>query len=248
MRKNNILTILGASVMLAGGALTIAQQPQNVEASSQAVIKHNAGRFNKRGRRLGRGYLKKGTRIKVYGTKWIKGQKFFYIGKGRYVKAGNVSLASRYHYNGTGTYYVVNKNCALYNAKGQRIAHTSVKKGRPVFAQGNIVANGKWLVNVGKGIYIIHGNLGTNGSSSSNSGNISWSSNSNSSVSNTKSNSHPSATTLSYSYYTSGTVYTVNKNCALYDANGNRIEHTSVPAGKIRGFMFNQTVKPMVIG
>ncbi|WP_194269128.1 SLAP domain-containing protein [Lactobacillus helveticus] len=58
------------------------------------TLSHNAYPYNSKGQRmnnyLGFTYIKKNTTINYYGTKTIKGKKYYYIGDGAYIKSGNV--------------------------------------------------------------------------------------------------------------------------------------------------------------
>ena len=71
-----------------------------VEAASsyKVVLKHNAYVYNYKGKRikssLGKYFIKKGTSMSYVGTKKIKGKKYYNLGHGEYIKAGNVEGSS----------------------------------------------------------------------------------------------------------------------------------------------------------
>ncbi len=53
------------------------------------TLKHNSFVYNSKGKRISLKLLKKNHVLKVYGTKTIKGKKYFKIGKNQYVKVAN---------------------------------------------------------------------------------------------------------------------------------------------------------------
>ncbi|WEV36540.1 SLAP domain-containing protein [Lactobacillus sp. ESL0677] len=65
----------------------------NVPAlTKKAKLKKNARVYNKKGHRVGKKVLKKGKKITIYGTKKIRGKKYYAIGHGRYVLISKVKL------------------------------------------------------------------------------------------------------------------------------------------------------------
>ena len=88
-------TILG---LLGGTALTIlpkqSQSIQTVQAASaeKAKLTKKAYIYNKKGHRLELKAYKKGKRVKVYGTKYIKHRKYYRIGSGLYIVAANAKF------------------------------------------------------------------------------------------------------------------------------------------------------------
>lgn len=88
-------TILG---LLGGTALTIlpkqSQSIQTVQAASakKAKLTKKAYIYNKKGHRLELKAYKKGKRVKVYGTKYIKHHKYYRIGSGLYIVAANAKF------------------------------------------------------------------------------------------------------------------------------------------------------------
>ncbi|WEV50667.1 SLAP domain-containing protein [Lactobacillus sp. ESL0731] len=60
--------------------------------TKKAKLKKNARVYNKKGHRVGKKVLKKGKKITIYGTKKIRGKKYYAIGHGRYVLISKVKL------------------------------------------------------------------------------------------------------------------------------------------------------------
>lgn len=55
------------------------------------LLKHNAYVFDKNGKRVHKPSLKKDKIVTLYGTRYIKGKKYYQIGKNRFIKASNVA-------------------------------------------------------------------------------------------------------------------------------------------------------------
>lgn len=94
--KKNILIGLATAALLSVGAGTVSVNNNvNENGVVQAATKtkkltHNAYVYNSKGKRIKKAKtLKKGTKVKVYGYKTIKGKKYAHIGKNKYVKAAN---------------------------------------------------------------------------------------------------------------------------------------------------------------
>lgn len=172
MNKSKFLMALASSIMLCGGVLTVENTipTTQVQAARQQVrLKRNSQCYNRHGRRISRYIMKKGRKVTVYRTKWIRHKKYYYIGHGRYIKAVNVRIVKtkakhnnnikNYQFNDVGTLYIVKRDCALYNAKGQKLTGNVIKKGRNIYATGTKQIKSGKLIEAGKGIYISEGNL-----------------------------------------------------------------------------------------
>lgn len=173
MKKNKFLMILASSIMLCSGVLTVENTVPTTQvqaARQQARLKRNSQCYNRHGRRISRYIMKKGRKVTVYRTKWIRHKKYYYIGHGRYIKAVNVRIVRvkhvnakhnnrKYKFNDVGTLYIVKRDCALYNAKGQKLTGNVIKKGRNIYATGTKQVKSGKLIEAGNGIYISEGNL-----------------------------------------------------------------------------------------
>lgn len=97
-----ILALGATSTALLGGAL--ATNTTNVDASSKVTLltfKHNAYKYNRHGKRIGKSVLKKGTRHHFYRTAYIHGKKYYQIGSNSYIKASNATLKTTSSSNAT---------------------------------------------------------------------------------------------------------------------------------------------------
>lgn len=91
------LIVLGATLLVSAAALMTANlsndslmQPTVAQAASKKKrLYHNAAVYNSKGRRVHVRTLKKGRRVRIYGSKTIKGKKYYRVGKNKYVKVAN---------------------------------------------------------------------------------------------------------------------------------------------------------------
>ncbi|MDF7668755.1 SLAP domain-containing protein [Lactobacillus sp. ESL0703] len=65
---------------------------KNVTVATTVTLKKTSYFYNSKGKRVGKKVLNKGKKIKVYGTKKIKGKLYYNLGNGRYIAAANVVL------------------------------------------------------------------------------------------------------------------------------------------------------------
>ena len=74
--------------LLGAGAAVSANTAAVAEAASKYSIKtvKKAYIYTSKGKKTKKFY-KKNTALKTYGTKWIKGKKYYILGKGRYIRA-----------------------------------------------------------------------------------------------------------------------------------------------------------------
>lgn len=98
MTKKKILLGLSIAALMTVGTGTIVNsnlgKPQEVIAASRIKkLRHRAAVYKSSGRRRGKKVLARGKKLRILGTKIIKGKKYYRIGKNRYVKAANFALA-----------------------------------------------------------------------------------------------------------------------------------------------------------
>ena len=143
---------LGAtSTALLSGAMMM--NNNKVEASSSIVLlkfKHNAYRYNKNGKRIGRGYITKGSTYYSKGAYRIHGKKYHKLDtKGNiYIKDGNLSIRRLTNQ------VTLKHNAYLYNIHGRRINKQKLYKGVSYFIYGSRYIHGKKYYQVGVHEYI----------------------------------------------------------------------------------------------
>ena len=146
-----ILALGATSTALLGGALLT--NSNTVDASSSIVLltfKHNAYRYNRNGKRIGRGYITKGSTYYSKGAYRIHGKKYHKLDtKGNiYIKDGNLSIRRLTNQ------VTLKHNAYLYNIHGRRINKQKLYKGVSYFIYGSRYINGKKYYQVGAHEYI----------------------------------------------------------------------------------------------
>ena len=146
-----ILALGATSTALLGGALLT--NSNTVDASSSIVLltfKHNAYRYNRNGKRIGRGYITKGSTYYSKGAYRIHGKKYHKLDtKGNiYIKDGNLSIRRLTNQ------VTLKHNAYLYNIHGRRINKQKLYKGVSYFIYGSRYIHGKKYYQVGVHEYI----------------------------------------------------------------------------------------------
>ena len=147
-----VLTLGATSTALLSGAMMM--NNNKVEASSSSIVllkfKHNAYRYDKNGKRIGRGYITKGSTYYSKGAYRIHGKKYHKLDtKGNiYIKDGNL-LTRRLTNQVT-----LKHNAYLYDIHGRRINRQKLYKGVSYFIYGSRYINGKKYYQVGAHQYI----------------------------------------------------------------------------------------------
>ena len=146
-----ILALGATSTALFGGALLT--NSNTVDASSSIVLltfKHNAYRYNRNGKRIGSGYITKGSTYYSKGVYKIHGKKYYRLDtKGNvYIKSGNLSTRR------LTDQVTLKHNAALYNKNGKRINKPVLRKGISYFIYGSRYIHGKKYYQVGVHQYI----------------------------------------------------------------------------------------------
>lgn len=121
---------VNSTVFKKGAALASTQAPKAQESQANKQVMHNAYLYNGKGKRVkGTKSLKEYSVVTVYGTKTIKGKKYYKVGEDRYVAAGNID----------GTLRVLNHNTYVYNGSGNRDNLIVHKKGETLATYGKSV-------------------------------------------------------------------------------------------------------------
>lgn len=104
----------------------VTQAPKGSKVNK--MLMHNAAVYNSKGKRIkSAGVLKEDKAIPTYGTKKIKGKRYYRIGKDAYVAAGNID----------GTMRLLKHNAYIYNGSGNRDNLKKYKKGTSVNTYGS---------------------------------------------------------------------------------------------------------------
>ena len=153
-----ILALGATSTALLGGALLT--NSNTVDASSSIVLltfKHNAYRYNRNGKRIGSGYITKGSTYYSRGVYKIHGKKYYKLDtKGNvYIKGGNLSTRR------LTDQVTLKHNAALYNKNGKRINKTVFRKCVSYFIYGSRYINGRKYYQTGAHEYIKAANAST---------------------------------------------------------------------------------------
>lgn len=146
-----ILALGATSTALLGGALLT--NSNTVDASSSIVLltfRHNAYRYNRNGKRIGSGYITKGSTYYSKGVYKIHGKKYYKLDtKGNvYIKSGNLSTRR------LTDQVTLKHNAYIYNIHGRRINRQKLYKGVSYFIYGSRYINGKKYYQIGAKEYI----------------------------------------------------------------------------------------------
>ncbi|WEV70755.1 SLAP domain-containing protein [Lactobacillus sp. ESL0785] len=180
--RNLLVTTIAAGSALGGLAFVSNVNPsantvvvaakKAVKKAKAAEVKRSSAVYNKKGKKVA-GHFKKGKTIKVYGTKTIKGKKYYSLGHGKYIAAKNVKLAKT---------VTLKKTSYIFNSKGKRVGEKTFNKNKKIKVYGTKTIKGKKYYSIGNGKYVLAANTtsgavstptsnGSKGSNSSNSSN-----------------------------------------------------------------------------
>ena len=142
------------TILNMGSALPPASQAPKGEKKVNKTLMHNAYVYNSKGKRVKKVKAIKvgntGKVIATYGTKTIKGKKYYRVGENQYIASGNID----------GTMRLIKKNAFVYNDYGNRDNKKVLKKGQSVATYGGAVSiYGLKYYRVGIHQYIKKGNF-----------------------------------------------------------------------------------------
>ncbi|MCX8736505.1 SLAP domain-containing protein [Lactobacillus sp. B4026] len=94
MINKKSITKISSGLLIGLGLVTLQQNPSSVSAASspRVQLRHNFYVYSSTGKRKGKASLKRGTYLKTFGKRSIKGKTFYKIGKGRYIKKVNTVI------------------------------------------------------------------------------------------------------------------------------------------------------------
>lgn len=137
-----------------GSALPPASQAPKGNQKVNKTLMHNAFAYTSKGKRVkGMKAIKVGSESKIiatYGTKTIKGKKYYRIGQNQYIAAGNID----------GTLRTLKHNAYVYNDYGNHDNNRVLKKGKSVATFGSAVTiYGLKYYRIGVHQYVKKGNF-----------------------------------------------------------------------------------------
>lgn len=127
--------------------------------SKSIELIRNAYVYDKNGKRIkSAGTLKKGSTVEYLSTVTIKNKKYLDLGKGQFIKVGNVNADDIIDDNTpTGT---LTHNAYVYDKNGKRIKSAkTLKKGATIKYTGTKTIKGKDYYNLGKGQFVKAANV-----------------------------------------------------------------------------------------
>ena len=88
------IALLGAGAAMSANTSAVAEAASkySIKTVKKAYIYTSKGKKTKK-------FYKKNTSLKTYGTKWIKGKKYYSLGKGRYIRTANAKKPAKYSYS-----------------------------------------------------------------------------------------------------------------------------------------------------
>ena len=88
------IALLGAGTAVSANTSAVAEAASkySIKTVKKAYIYTSKGKKTKK-------FYKKNTSLKAYGTKWIKGKKYYSLGKGRYIRTANAKKPAKYSYS-----------------------------------------------------------------------------------------------------------------------------------------------------
>lgn len=151
--KCSAATLLAASLFGFGGQFVNA-------ATGYQRLTHNAYAYTYNGKSANAKLYKKGSKVKVIGSIKLKGKKYNIISGNVYINASNFAKRRSRNVLGDGYETQLLHNSYVYNAKGQRIKGTKLRKGHSVTCYGNpIRIHGKKYVQIGNGQFVRSSNV-----------------------------------------------------------------------------------------
>ncbi len=155
----NKLVKCSAAALLAASLFGFGGQSVNAATGYQGLT-HNAYAYTHSGKRANNKLYKKGSKVKVIGSIKLNGKKYNIISGNVYIKASNFAKRRSRDVLGDGYETQLLHNSYVYNAKGQRIKGTKLRKGHSVTCYGNpIRIHGKKYVQIGNGRFVRSSNV-----------------------------------------------------------------------------------------
>lgn len=155
----NKLVKCSAAALLAASLFGLGGQFVNAATGYQRLT-HNAYAYTYNGKSANAKLYKKGSKVKVIGSIKLKGKKYNIISGNVYIKASNFAKRRSRNVLDDGYETQLLHNSYVYNAKGQRIKGTKLRKGHSVTCYGNpIRIHGKKYAQIGNGQFVRSSNV-----------------------------------------------------------------------------------------
>ena len=155
----NKLVKCSAAALLAASLFGFGRQFVNAATGYQRLT-HNAYAYTYNGKSANAKLYKKGSKVKVIGSIKLKGKKYNIISGNVYINASNFAKRRSRNVLGDGYETHLLHNSYVYNAKGQRIKGTKLRKGHSVTCYDNpIRIHGKKYVQIGNGQFVRSSNV-----------------------------------------------------------------------------------------
>lgn len=103
-----------------------------IDGKSTLTLDYNSKLYNNRGRKWRLPSLKKNNAYRYYGTKTIKGVKYYRVGRNQYIKAANVAALNGNQIYVDQTYVTLKRNTTSFTADGDANNTSSYKRGQKV--------------------------------------------------------------------------------------------------------------------
>ena len=148
------IALLGAGIAVSANTSAVAEAASkySIKTVKKAYIYTSKGKKTKK-------YFKKNTSLKTFGTKWIKGKKYYVLGKNRYIRTVNAKKPAKYSYS-TQTRKIT-RTIKMYQPKGvkkvvqkayiKRTVKTNLKSHKKTYGKWSTSAWKKYKVATVKG-------------------------------------------------------------------------------------------------
>ena len=133
------IALLGAGAAMSANTAAVAEAASkySIKTVKKAYIYTSKGKKTKK-------FYKKNTSLKTYGTKWIKGKKYYSLGKGRYIRTANAKKPAKYSYS-TQTRKIT-RTIKMYQPKGVKkvVQKAYIKRTVKTNLKSHKKTYGKW--------------------------------------------------------------------------------------------------------
>ncbi|EEJ72849.1 SLAP domain-containing protein [Lactobacillus ultunensis] len=132
-RLSGLLTIKGKKYYRVGKNVYIRSNAvAKLDNKNTLMLDYNSYVYNNKGKRVRVSTLKKNTPVRFYGTKTIKGVKYYRVGTNRYIKAANVRAVNGKIQYVDETYVTIKRDGVVSYTKDGQTNDTKYKKGQKI--------------------------------------------------------------------------------------------------------------------
>ena len=134
-----LIALLGAGTAAVANTFAVAEAATkySIKTVKKAYIYTSKGKKTKK-------FYKKNTALKAYGTKWIKGKKYYILGKGRYIRTVNAKKPAKYSYSTQSR--KITRTIKMYQPKGVKkvVQKAYIKRSVKTNLKSHKKTYGKW--------------------------------------------------------------------------------------------------------